>query len=76
MDRHQVAARKEHLVYQCALAKQLTKTRLGMDKPVAALGNLSNMFKIGSQCFDARPAEGEGGSPHPRQCGPDLGRDF
>lgn len=71
MDRHQVAARKEHLVYQ-----QLTKTRLGMDKPVGALGNLSNMFKIGSQCFDARPAEGEGGSPHPRQCGPDLGRDF
>lgn len=68
MDRHQVAARKEHLVCQ-----QLTKTRLGMDKPVAALGNLSNMFKIGSQCFDARPAEGEGRSPPPASVWARLG---
>lgn len=49
MDRHQVALTKEHLVYQCALAKLLAKTRLGTDKPVATLGNLWNMFKIGSE---------------------------
>lgn len=36
---------REFLVYQCALANQLTIIRLGMDEPMAGLGKQLSMFE-------------------------------
>lgn len=48
-ERHEVAPRKEYVLYPCALLNQLTITRLGGDRPAADLGNLSNSLTFSLQ---------------------------
>lgn len=81
-ERHEVAPRKEYLLYPCALLNRLTITRLGADRPAADLGNLSNSLTFSLQKGRLTPspcvwatlnggtmARGFPGRSHTRHCG-------